>query len=163
MKLKVQTNRKKIEIEPVPRKSAGFTWVHRKYPKLVKWHRARTTNVTFVVGIDSDKKTFGQRVDELDIKLETENMPKRKEDEQIVLVIPKRNIETWVKYFTGPPEDRGSVDEDTDYKNEFKKPNIETTANGFIDEFRLWKKNGTSLDTLPTLIETFKELERVMA
>ena len=88
---------------------------------------------------------------------------KGNEAEQIVLVIPKRNIETWVKYFTGPVENREDVNEGTDYKIEFKKPDFEATANGFVEEFRQWNSNANKLKTLPALIETFKELERVMA
>lgn len=165
MKLGIQTNRKKIFVEPVPRKDAGFTWVHRKYPQLIKRHRARatSTSVAFVVGIDSDKKTFAERASEFDKKLEVQGMPKRQDDEQIVLVIPKRNIETWVKYFTGPVDDRKNVDEDTDYKKVFKKPDFETTAKGFVEEFRQWKQQAETFNTLPALVETFKELDRVMA
>ena len=79
MKLGIQTNRKKIMFEPVPKTSAGFTWVHRKYPSLVKRHRARATktNVAFVVGLDSDKKAFAERADELDKKLEKNDIPER--------------------------------------------------------------------------------------
>ena len=164
MKLGIQTIRKKINIEVVPPEGAGFTFVHRQYPKLVKRHRARATktSVLFVIGIDSDKKTFAGRSNELDGKLESNDLPKRDDAEPIVLVIPKRNIETWVEYFTRAVETRESVDEETDYKRRHKKPDIETAANGFVAEYRQWKSDAASVKTLNALIQTYKELNRVV-
>ena len=57
MKLAIQTIRKKITVEPVPKSGAGYTWLFREYPELVRKYRARAskTSVAFVVGVDSDK------------------------------------------------------------------------------------------------------------
>ena len=161
MKLGIQKIRKKITVEPVPKSGAGFTWLYREYPGLVRKHRARATktSVAFVIGVDSDKKSPEERAADLDKKLEEAKLEKRKGDEAIVFVIPKRNIETWIMYFGG-----AKVDETTDYKNKVgKKPDIEKAANGFVEEYRKYIKKPDNFSTLSSLVATYVELGRVLA
>jgi len=61
--------------------------------------------LALVVVIDADLAPVKQRVDELDAR------SPRQPGERIALVIPRRNIETWIRFLTAPP-----VDEETDYK-----------------------------------------------
>ena len=158
MKLGIQKERKKFAPVTIPRSDAGYTWLFREYPEFVRKHRARTTSVAFVVAVDSDKMSHAERVRELDKKLEEAKLEKRKEDEAIVLVIPKRNIETWIMYFSGE-----TVDEKKDYKNKVgKNPNIENAASGFVAEYHEYKKKPENFSTLASLEETYKELGRVM-
>ena len=161
MKLGIQKNRKKFDEVTIPKSGAGYTWLYREYPALVKKHRARATktSVAFVVGVDSDKKSFGERATDLDKKLDEAKLEKRKGDEAIVFVIPKRNIETWIMYFGG-----AKVDETTDYKNKVgKKPDIEKAANGFVEEYRKYIKKPDNFSTLSSLVATYVELGRVLA
>ena len=160
MKLGIQTERKKISVEPVPQAGAGYTWLFREYPSLVQKHRTRASknSVALVVGVDADKKSPEERAQELDQKLEEAKLEKRKADEAIVLVIPKRNIETWIMYFGGT-----KVDETTDYKTKVgKKPDIELTAKGFVEEYRIYNQKPEEVSTLPSLVATYKELRRVL-
>jgi len=65
-----------------------------------------------VVGIDADVKTVAQREKELETALENAREHGRKPEEAIVLLIPKRHIETWILCLLGE-----LVDEVTDYKS----------------------------------------------
>jgi hypothetical protein len=48
--------------------------------------------------IDADTLTVLQRHEQLDRALEGTGLTRRQSDEKIALLVPKRNIETWIHY-----------------------------------------------------------------
>ena len=65
--------------------------------------------------IDADVLPTRQRFEQLDQALQASGLEKRSPGERICILVPKRNIETWIHFFvTGP------VDEETDYKRPAK-------------------------------------------
>lgn len=97
----------KILLLPLPAgKGAGEQYVRRQYAQQVEDLRRRNyLTLALIVVIDADTATIKHRTDELDACIA------RQREERIALVIPRRNIETWIRYLTDPP-----VDEETDYK-----------------------------------------------
>lgn len=158
-KLGIQTNRRRIRIAPIPKTGAGYTWLYKKYPEYIARQRKRAHhhNVLFVVGLDADTKTFDERLADLERELEQAGMDTRSADERVACIIPKRNIETWVKHFDG-----SDVDEEVDFKNKVKRPDFKSAADAFVREFNQFRNEPDQLKTLPSLRTAYEEIVRLM-
>ncbi len=96
---------------------SGEQFVRERYPVEVKEHRRRIgkgTSAILVVMVDADMEATQHRATQLSKALEDKEMERRGDDEPIVLLIPKRHVETWIRALLGT-----HVDEEKDYK----KPN----------------------------------------
>lgn len=106
-----------LRFEPISGgKGSAEQWVRERYPRSVKAFRARSAKArtALVVAIDVDPNSDVQRrVKQLDDSLQAATMPGRAPGEQIVHLIPKLNIETWIVCLNGQP-----VDEETDYRRD---------------------------------------------
>jgi hypothetical protein len=65
--------------------------------------------------VDADNETTERRASQLSGALEAASMDGRSNDEPIVVLIPKRHVETWIRALLG-----NNVGETTDYK--YPKP-----------------------------------------
>lgn len=99
----------RVELSPSGKGSAE-QFVRERYPREVKEFRRRANHGTaaLVVVIDADTRTVDQRLTELESALTKADLPKRQSTEAIALLVPKRNIETWILCLTGDP-----IDEET--------------------------------------------------
>jgi len=90
-------------------------WVRKKFAKEVGVCRNRQARAAsgLVAMIDADNHTVDERFRQLDQSLHEEGQPLVRNDEQIVRLVPRRNIETWILSLTGT-----QVDETSDYKQE---------------------------------------------
>lgn len=126
----VSPHRIRVRLTPGGR-GAGEQYVHRQYPGEVKIYRSkrRRLNIALATMIDADTKSVTDRLEELDLSLKTAQMERRREDEQIGIFVPKRNIETWIHYLMGH-----NVDETTAYppfkKKGECKPYVKRLAEG---------------------------------
>ena len=102
---------RKIFPLPLPADGCGEQYVRQHFPKYLRVLRSKNfdSNV-LVVAIDADKKTFQERKNQLDEVCNVAEVPKRKQSDKVLVFIPKRNIETWLKYFDG-----AMVNEEDDY------------------------------------------------
>ncbi|MBC6452667.1 MAG: hypothetical protein GDA43_05235 [Hormoscilla sp. SP5CHS1] len=93
-------------------KQSGEQYMRELYPMEVKAYRSKKNYlaISLVVVIDADKYTVADRLHQLDTALEEDSQPRRQEEEQIAIFVPKRNIETWIYYLQGE-----TVDEETAY------------------------------------------------
>ncbi|HEX5754488.1 MAG TPA: hypothetical protein VFZ09_50355 [Archangium sp.] len=110
--------RGKIRLLPVPAgKGAGEQYVREQYAKQVQTHRRRAggQDCKLVTIIDADVLPVRQRFEQLEQSLQEAELEGRSPDEMICILVPKRNIETWVHCLVSGP-----VDEETDYKRPAK-------------------------------------------
>lgn len=106
--------RHQIRAERLPAgKGSGEAWVRERYGENVAACRTRSARAAtaLVVAIDADTSNVTDRANQLAGVLANSNLPARTGDERIAHLIPRRNIETWIRCLTGH-----DVDEDTDYK-----------------------------------------------
>lgn len=84
-------------------KSAGEQFVRKRYPIEVKEYRQKvpTNAVGLLVIIDSDLRSLGERYKQLNNELTAKQMQPRQQNEHIPILIPKRNIETWIHFLRG--------------------------------------------------------------
>jgi hypothetical protein len=103
-----------MTIVPSPSgKGSAEHWVRTRFAKEVSAYRHRSTRAgtALIVAIDADAYTVDQRLARLAQTLnETGGKPLLRE-EAVALLVPKRNIETWILALN-----EYTVDETTDYK-----------------------------------------------
>jgi hypothetical protein len=88
-------------------------YVRREYPCEVNAYRNREKRVQtrLIVVVDADQLTVDERHAQFTGELANQNVPPRADRDLISIVVPKRNIETWIRHLLGNP-----TDEATDYQ-----------------------------------------------
>ena len=107
------------------------------------------SNVLIVV-IDADKKTVQERKSQLTEACNATGIPVRTENDKLLIFIPKRNIETWIKYF-----DNNAVDEEQDYAHYLNvhESDCYSAADKMSDSF----STDNSIFELPALQDAYNE------
>lgn len=107
-------NRRKITATP-RQKGGGEASVKNAYPGEVSFHRSRRhqKNRALIVLIDADDSTVEDRHQQLRSKLTESGLKPRAAGERVIILVPRRNIETWVVFL----KDGIPVDESKDYKS----------------------------------------------
>lgn len=96
---------------PLPRGGgSGEQWVRSRYPQELSTIRGRLDAYLIVV-IDADVHEVDFRKRQLDQECDQRSIPRRTQDDRVIVVVPKRNIETWFAYLQGDEE----VDEGKSY------------------------------------------------
>ncbi|MBL7219742.1 MAG: hypothetical protein ISS69_06500 [Phycisphaerae bacterium] len=138
-------------------KGSGEQHVREKYAKELKAFRTRPASTVLIVIIDADKKTVQARHDQLDSQATSAGLPVRQDNEQIVHVIPKRHIETWLAYLDG-----NDVNETDKYKTKYQFTKCESNAHGLIDKLANHCRNQTELTDAPdSLVQVCREYDRI--
>ena len=91
--------------------ACGSQHVRMNFPQALAKLRVQNAKrrAALVVHIDvdnesADGRTVGDRVRELNDACRSVNVPDRRQDDPVALMIPRRNIETWIHFFlSGPP------------------------------------------------------------
>ena len=90
---------------PLPHGSqSGEQWVREKYPSELKAIRS-WQNAFLIVVIDADTHTTQARRSQLDDECRTQKVPVRGPKDPVLVIVPRRNIETWFAYLKGCPVD----------------------------------------------------------
>lgn len=113
-------------------RGAGEKWVREQYPKELKAIRAirdrrkksrnirNRKNAYLIVVIDADIHTLDYRHQQLKQECEENHiLPRNSSDINVLHIIPRRNIETWLKYLEN--ENNENVDESIKYPK-LKRP-----------------------------------------
>lgn len=83
-----------------PHKTQGGSrkqWVDEEYPKQLKAIRQRN-GAALIVCTDADEQTVEQRIAALNTACEKIGIKPCTDDDPVVMVVPKWNIETWLSY-----------------------------------------------------------------
>lgn len=95
---------------------SGEQRVRERYPRELKARRQRRLdeNLWLVVMTDADSLTVEQRRRQLEEALEEKEEGPREPGERVVILTPRRNLESWMHWADGNPPD-----EETDFKHEY--------------------------------------------
>ncbi len=117
-------------------------WVRKQFPREVSSCRNRQTRAqsALIVIVDADTHTVRHRITQLDAMLTEARKRAITQDEPILRLVPKRNIETWILCLNG---DR--VDESADYKDENHNWN-ELITPAAVELYRWTRPNFVSPD-----------------
>lgn len=130
---------------------SGEQRVRAQYPNQLKAIRAKRDAYLIVV-IDADTHTTSQRRDQLDDACRQQNVPARTDKDSVVLVIPRRNIETWFAYLSG-----SEVDEETRYPKLKRERDCAEPARELYEMCH--RNQYLRKPAPPSLVETCKEYE----
>jgi hypothetical protein len=106
-------NSRELRVQKSPTASGSAEqFVREMFPEELKAYRHRSTQAAsaLVAVVDADVKTCSERIDEFRTECNNLGMPFRYGNEAVAIVIPKRNIETWIHYLNGE-----RVNEDDEY------------------------------------------------
>lgn len=92
---------------------AAEQFVRQQYPGQVQDTRRGLKRMALVVHLDADASTVESERQALDAALKRAGMERRNKAEIIALIVPKRNIETWIHGLAG-----AEVDEEYDFKRD---------------------------------------------
>jgi len=96
-------NRRDIQTLPFTSGSAEY-WVRKRYPNELKAIRS-WQNAFLIVVIDADTHTTQARRSQLDDECRNKKVPVREPKDPVIIIVPRRNIETWFAYLKGCPVD----------------------------------------------------------
>jgi len=89
------------EVIAPPGQGSGEQWVRERYPLELAAARSRGGLTLLAVGTDADTLSVADRIATLDRECQAQGIPQRTPQEAVVMVVPKRNIETWFAYLRG--------------------------------------------------------------
>jgi len=95
---------REIRVEKSPGGAgSGEQWVRTRFPKELRAYRERTKKAASVLLVMMDADTFEvrSRITFLEQICREEQLDFRSEDESVAIIVPKRNIETWIHYLNG--------------------------------------------------------------
>ena len=97
-----------------PRKvpgGSGEQFVREAFATEVRAVRSRSASTVLIAVVDADNQSVEHRFRQFADSLRDEKIPARSDTEPIAILVPKRNIETWIRFLNQEP-----ADEEQDYK-----------------------------------------------
>ncbi len=95
-------HKRSIRVEKNPRgRGSGEQWVRQNFSKELREQRRRQVSTVLVAVIDGDNLTVQERLASMDSACIAVGIPVRNPDEPVIVVVPRRNIETWIAYLSG--------------------------------------------------------------
>lgn len=133
-------------------KGAGEQWVREQFPAEMSACRGNSVSSGLIAIIDADTKTVETRIAEIRNVCQEQGVSFREEDEAIAVVVPKRNIETWIYYLDGAE----AVDEKTRYSKLPREKDCRRAVEKLAD---LCKGPGLKKNAPPSLIFSCDEYQ----
>jgi hypothetical protein len=125
-------DRNRIVTRFAPRgKGSGEQFVRDQYALQVAAHRiaAARRSAVLIVVIDADKATVRNRLSQLDRVLDAGGHRRRADDERIGIFVPKRSIETWIRFAAGKDTDEASSYREFEQNEGESRPHVRRLAN----------------------------------
>lgn len=113
--LEVPPRRIRVLPYPADGRGCGEQFVRETYPKEVRAYRQNAAASWLVVHIDADVKVVSNRYQQLTDACAGEGVAQRLSNERIAILVPKREIETWIHYLLESSVVSGGVDEAKNY------------------------------------------------
>jgi hypothetical protein len=99
-----RANNYTITVQRSPKgQGSGAQFVIDHFPDEVRAYRSKSSylGLCLIVVIDADVFTVEDRIHQLEESLAATGQVQRTAAERIVILVPKRNIETWIRYLDG--------------------------------------------------------------
>lgn len=145
-------NTREMRVEKSPSATGSAEqWVRERFSKELEAYRQRQYKAAsgLIAMIDADTKEVEDRINEFATACNYEQMAFRADDEAVAIVVPKRNIETWI-HFLG--EDQ--VDEQKTYAKFDRERNCKLAVDNLV---QLCKSTGLEQNAPPALITACEE------
>ena len=147
-----------IHVESNPRGAgSGEQFVREHYPEELTAQRERQARrrAILVVITDADTRTVAVTRQQLAEQLALRDLPARSDVDAVAVLIPRRNIETWLHALEGT-----TVDETTAYP---KRRGRESDCQTAVDRLLALLPGDTTKAQPPSLAEALRELKPLIA
>jgi hypothetical protein len=148
----------RIRVRQCPSGSgAGEQFVRRQLIQEVKEHRRKSSyqrEIALVIIIDADTSSVEERLRQINDGLEQAGLEKIGPDEQIAVFIPKRNIETWIRFATDQ-----DVNEDIPYPKLRKARSCKHEVDLYVNRVC---RNGIPENAPSSLVHACEELRKII-
>lgn len=135
---------------------SGAQYVRENYSKELLGYRKKSKRLSLrlIIVTDADNLPVVGRQRQLSASLASAGVPDPTPDEAVALLIPKRNIETWIFYLFGQ-----DIDETTEYRHLDRVGDCKPA----VDRLVAWYRSGWSLphncpDSLRRAVEELKRI-----
>lgn len=143
---------REIRVEKSPSASGSAEqWVRERFPIELGVYRQRRHRAAsaLIAMIDADVRDVQDRIREFEDECNSLQIPFRGGDEAVAIAVPRRNIETWIKYLN---------DGDVDERNIYPKLGRERECNQAVLKLvRLCKSTGLPTNSPPALVHACGE------
>jgi hypothetical protein len=153
-------DRTKIRLlKPPAGKGAGEQHVRKRFPRELKEYRRNRNRVqnALIVAIDADIGDVAGHVRELNESCEQNGVDPRQNDDRIMYVIPRRNIETWLAYLSGR-----AVNEKDTYPRLSAQRDCQRQVDRLAEMCKKGKLEANPPPSLEKACEEFKRFRRLM-
>ena len=124
-------------------KGSGEQWVREKFAKELNIYHTKQWTYAIIAIIDGDTKGVEGRITQFNNICREKRVPVRSNNDAVAIIVPTRNIETWIHYLNGE-----TVDEETVYP----KLKCESECQPAVENLvTMCKGNGISQDAPPSL------------
>jgi hypothetical protein len=161
--------RQDIYSYPIPIGQSGEQFVRETYPNEVRKYRqainikisnqrknARcTTIIVLILMTDADNLSVQQRLNQLSSVLRSHDLPDRKTQEAIAVFIPRRNIETWIRYLKG---EKVNEEDKKTYNKLLKESDCKPYSDNLAERCQLQQKLEDAPDSLNIACQEFQRL-----
>lgn len=114
-------NKRQLRVVKSPSgRGSGEQWVRETYVNELVSYRRSHVNYAFMAIVDGDTCGVQGRILQFDNKCIELEYPVRKAEDQVAIIVPTRNIETWIKFLEGNPVDETSSYHKLRYESECK-------------------------------------------
>ncbi len=148
-------NTREIRVERSPSaKGSAEQWVRERFPLELGRYRSRKNQAasSLIAMIDADTKEIATRIKEFERECTTQQIQFRTNAEAVAIIVPKRNIETWIHHFQG-----NQVNEHDAYQKLDRKRDCNAAVKELI---LLCRTIGLQEDTPPSLQDACAEYQR---
>ena len=90
-------------------KGAAENWVRKNFVKELTTYRASTTSSALITMIDGDTIGVNRRIQQLKQECRNSEIPYKNDNEAVMIAVPTRNIETWIRFLNGYEVDEAVV------------------------------------------------------
>jgi len=145
----------RIEQSPAGRGDAGH-WVTQQHPIEVRALRSKPhLSLALITMLDADTRSVDDRKRELDDALAASGQDRRRPSERIAVLVPRRNIETWIHRLEG-----NAVNESDSYP---RHRGAESRCREAVGEFVRRCPAHMADDDPPSLRDGCEELTRLLS
>ena len=99
-------------------RGSGEQWVREKYVEEIRNHSRRNVRYAIAALVDGDTTGVSGRIQQFDNECIEQGVSVRSAADEVAIIIPTRNIETWINYLKGEEVDEYSIYPKLRYESE---------------------------------------------
>lgn len=145
-------NTREIRVEKSPAATGSAEqWVRETFPTELEIYRKRSHKAAtgLIAVIDADTMEVRERIDEFRAECDSRSVPFRTENDAVAIVVPRRNIETWIYHLNDQQVNEADV-----YPKLGRERECRSAVRNLV---QVCKTTGINQDAPPSLLTACEE------